>query len=83
MQYIVTTANWALVDANSSVTFQVVGPQPVEVGLSNNTTSPGAGILYTYLQGDRGTLSEVFPGVSGNCVWARSSANSVLTIGQS
>lgn len=83
MQYITTTDNWALVDANSNVAFQVVGPQPVEVGLSNNTSAPGAGILYTYLQGDRGTLSEVFPGVTGNCVWARSSANSTLTISQS
>lgn len=82
MNYITVTADWALVSANSNVTFQVRGVQPVEVGISNNAVAPSAGILYAPLEGDRGALSDIWPGASGNCVWARSSANSVLGITQ-
>lgn len=82
MNYTITVADWALVSSASNVTFQVRGVQPIEVGTSNNTTAPSAGILYESMQGDRGALYEIWPGVEGNCIWARSTANSVIAINQ-
>ena len=80
MNYIETTSGWTLVSAQSNVTFQIRGVQPVEVGISNNTVAPGAGILYESFEGDRGELQQIWPGTTGNCVWARSSANSTIVI---
>lgn len=80
MEYKITTSDWSLVSAQSNVTFQIRGVQSVEVGVSNNTVAPSAGILYDSLSGDRGELQEIWPGTTGNCVWARSTANSVITI---
>lgn len=82
MNYITTTTDWTLVSSASNVTFQVRGVQPIEIGTSNNAVAPTAGILYSSLQGDRGALYEIWPGTSGNCVWARSTANSTLSINQ-
>jgi hypothetical protein len=81
MNYTTTTSDWAIVSANTSITFQVRGVLPIEVGISTNETAPVSGILYSHLEGDRGLLTEIWPGVTGNCVWARSSANSVLSVG--
>jgi hypothetical protein len=82
MNYITTTSDWTIVSTLSNVTFQVRGVQPVEVGVSTNEVAPSGGILYAPLEGDRGPLYDIWPGESGNCVWARSTANSVLSVTQ-
>lgn len=82
MQIITVTADWALVSAQTNVTFQVTGVLPVELGVSTHLVSPDAGIIYSPLQGDRGALYDIWPGSEGNCVWARSSANSTIVITQ-
>jgi hypothetical protein len=82
MNYTTTTSDWAIVSTQSNVTFQVRGVIPIEIGISTNETAPVSGILYAPLEGDRGPIYDIWPGVSGNCVWARSAANSVLSVTQ-
>lgn len=82
MEYIVVTEDWALVESNSNVVYQVVGSIPVEIGISSESSAPVSGIVYQPLEGDRGAIEDIFPGQSGNCLWARSSAsaNSAISI---
>jgi hypothetical protein len=80
MYTIQTNTAWQVISANASLAFQVTGYHPVLIGISGNT-APAAGFRYDPGQGDRGDTVTLFPSVSGDQVWARSSIPSEVTVG--
>ena len=80
MQIIYTNSSWTALANTSSVAFQNVGAHPVEIGLGTDETSPTVGFQYLPGFGDRGALTVIFPGTTGNTIWGRSSANSAIAV---
>ena len=75
------SASWSALSNASSVAFQVVGAHPVEIGLGTHNVAPSAGFVYEPGYGDRGAITSLFPTESGNTIWGRSSAGSVVYVG--
>lgn len=80
MNIIYTSQDWTPLANTASVAFQNVGAHTVEIGLDTNNVSPTLGFQYYPGFGDRGALATLFPGVSGNRVWGRSTANSAVVV---
>lgn len=81
MDYITTTSTWRAIDANTSISFQVVGAYSVELARSAHNAQPVYGFSYQPGQIDRGDLVDLFPRSTGNTVWARSVADSAILLG--
>lgn len=78
MRYFTISDTWTLISSNANVAFQVTGAHPVSVGAG--VSAPTVGFTYNSMSGDRGAVSELFPNVNSDNVWARASANSSIVV---
>jgi hypothetical protein len=80
MYTVQTNATWQICSANSTLAFEVVGSGAIEIGLSG-ASAPPRGFTYSANQGDRGSLTDLFPTSTGANVWVRSSFPSEVCLG--